>query len=135
MSDMSLEERFENARQAASETHSSWEARCHAILNALGFNFGAAPLGVQWLPIELADKSADRIYDLPGMPGPIANSEEYWCRDADGRVFQATWADDGKRAYWWDLDGESPVDPVEFMPHPLDHRFTPSKAKQPEAAQ
>lgn len=35
-----LEERFENARQAASETHSSWEARCHAILNALGFDFG-----------------------------------------------------------------------------------------------
>lgn len=35
-----LGERFENVRQAASETHSSWEARCHAILNALGFDFG-----------------------------------------------------------------------------------------------
>jgi len=79
---------------------------------------------LRWLPIERADKSVDRIYDLPGMPRPISNSEEYWCRDADGRVFLATWADDGKRAYWWDLDGESPVDPIEFMPHPLDTRFT-----------
>lgn len=78
---------------------------------------------MRWLPIELADKSIDRIYDLPGMARPIGNSEEYWCRDADGRVFLAAWADDKKRAYWWDLDGESPVDPVEFMPHPLDRRW------------
>lgn len=35
-----LEERVGNALQAASETHSSWEARCHAILNALGSDFG-----------------------------------------------------------------------------------------------
>ena len=84
---------------------------------------------LRWLPIERADKSVDRIYDLPGMPRPIANSEEYWCRDADGRVFLATWADDGKRAYWWDLDGESPVDPVEFMPHPLDTRFATTEGR------
>lgn len=77
----------------------------------------------RWLPIERADKSTDRIYDYPGMPRPIGNSEEYWCRAADGRVFLATWADDGKRAYWWDLEGESPVDPIEFMPHPLDPRY------------
>lgn len=79
--------------------------------------------GDGWFPIERADMSVDRIYDLPGMLRPIANSEEYWCRDSDGRVFLATWADDGKRAYWWDLEGEIPVDPVEFMPHPLDPRF------------
>ncbi|MGN6147069.1 Lar family restriction alleviation protein [Rhizobium sp.] len=78
-----------------------------------------------WLPIDRADKSIDRILDFPGMPRPIGNSEEYWVRDADGRIYQATWADDGKRAYWWDLEGESPVDPVEFMPHPLDKRFSP----------
>lgn len=36
-------ERIENACQAASETHSSWEARCYAILAALGLNFGKAP--------------------------------------------------------------------------------------------
>lgn len=78
----------------------------------------------RWLPIEQADKSVDRIYNFPGMPRPIGNSEEYWCRDADGRVYLATWADDGERAYWWDLDGESPVDPVEFMAHPLDPRWS-----------
>lgn len=38
-------ERIENALQAASETHSSWEARCHAILAALGFDFGDPPTG------------------------------------------------------------------------------------------
>ncbi|MEK1908214.1 MAG: hypothetical protein AAAB13_20770, partial [Pseudomonas sp.] len=37
-----LKERFENACQAASETHSSWEERCRAILSALGFDFGSS---------------------------------------------------------------------------------------------
>ncbi|MBZ5761527.1 hypothetical protein LAV84_18575 [Rhizobium sp. VS19-DR104.2] len=82
----------------------------------------------RWLPIECADKSVDRTYNFPGMPRPISNSEEYWCRDADGRVYLATWADDGERAYWWDLEGESPVDPVEFMAHPLDPRFAIKEA-------
>ena len=86
---------------------------------------------MQWLPIERADKSTDRIYDFPGMPRPIGGSEEYWCRDADGRVFLATWADDGKRAYWWGLEGESQVDPVEFMPHPLDPRWQATTEGQP----
>lgn len=85
---------------------------------------------MRWLPIERADKSTDRIYNFPGMPRPIANSEEYWCRDADGRVFLATWADDGKRAYWWDLEGESPVEPVEFMAHPLDPRWAETTEAQ-----
>ncbi|EPX83941.1 hypothetical protein [Salipiger mucosus] len=35
-----LEESIENALQAASETQPSWKHRCHAILNALGYNFG-----------------------------------------------------------------------------------------------
>ncbi len=45
-----------------------------------------------------------------------------WVRDEDGRVFEAVWSE-GTASYWWDLDGESPVDPVEFMPHPLDVRY------------
>lgn len=79
---------------------------------------------IRWLPIALADKSVERVIDLPTLGMKISNSEDYWVRDADGRAYHATWADDGKRAYWWDFDGESPVDPVEFMPHPLDRRFT-----------
>ncbi|MBB3521104.1 hypothetical protein [Rhizobium sp. BK456] len=81
----------------------------------------AAYLEASWRPISEADKSVDRVYELGELR--IANSEEYWVRDEDGRIYQATWADDGKRAYWWDLEGESPVDPVEFMPHPLDPSF------------
>lgn len=37
-----IEDRIDNAVQAMSETHHSWEARCHAIMAALGFNFGWA---------------------------------------------------------------------------------------------
>lgn len=81
-----------------------------------------------WLPIEQADKSVERVIDLPKLDMKISNSEDYWVRDAEGRVYRATWADDGKRAYWWDYEGESPVDPVEFMPHPLDPRFADRKA-------
>ncbi|MBP2560809.1 hypothetical protein J2857_003578 [Neorhizobium galegae] len=76
-----------------------------------------------WHPIAQVDKSIDRVIDLPDLGLKITNSESYWMRDADGRTYRATWADDGKRAYWWDFDNESPVDPVEFMPHPLDPRF------------
>jgi len=77
----------------------------------------------RWLPVEQADKSVERVIDLPDLGLKLTNSENYWMRDADGRTFHATWADDGKRAYWWDFDSESPVDPVEFMPHPLDPRW------------
>ncbi|WP_210213525.1 hypothetical protein [Sinorhizobium meliloti] len=77
----------------------------------------------RWIPVEQADKSVDRVIDLPDLGMRITNSENYWMRDDEGRTFHATWADDGKRAYWWDFDSESPVDPVEFMPHPLDPRW------------
>lgn len=87
-------------------------------------------LAGHWVPIEQADKSVDRIIRAQDLGIEISNSEEYWCRDADGRVFLATWADDGKRAYWWDFEGQSPVDPVEFMPHPLDPRFPPRALQQ-----
>lgn len=35
-----VEEKIENARQAMSETQPSWEYRCHAIMAALGCNYG-----------------------------------------------------------------------------------------------
>lgn len=74
-----------------------------------------------WLPIDQADKGIAYIHALG--PIQVGNSYPIWARDADGRVFECLWADDGKRAYWWDSEAESPVDPVEFMPHPLDTRF------------
>jgi hypothetical protein len=36
-----LRSKIENANQAASETHSDWESRCHAIMNALGEDYGS----------------------------------------------------------------------------------------------
>lgn len=70
-----------------------------------------------WKPISEADNGIAHILDAAGLH--IGNSLPIWVRDSDGRIFECLWADDGKRAYWWDIEGESPVDPVEFMPHPL----------------
>jgi hypothetical protein len=78
---------------------------------------------MRWLPIEKADKSIDFIIRIPGRINPINNSTEYWVRDDDGRVYRALWSDNGEWAYWWDIEAESPVDPIEFMPHPLDPSF------------
>jgi len=75
-----------------------------------------------WKPISEADKSIDQVIGS-AIGLPIGNSLPIWARDDDGRIFECLWSDDGKRAYWWDIEGESPVDPVEFMPHPLDPRF------------
>lgn len=72
---------------------------------------------VIWRPISEADSGIAYIVEAAGIR--IGNSYPIWARDSDGRVFECLWADDGKRAYWWDIEGESPVDPVEFMPHPL----------------
>ncbi|MCH4541401.1 hypothetical protein [Ochrobactrum sp. A-1] len=74
-----------------------------------------------WRPISEADKSItfEHTFDLgDGEKMTIRNSDHYWVRDADGRVYEATWSDH-KGGYWWDLEGESPADPVEYMPHPL----------------
>lgn len=76
---------------------------------------------VTWRPIAEADKDIAYIHDLGELR--IGGSYPIWVRDEDGRVYEALWSDDGKRAYWWDIEGESPVDPVEFMPHPLDPRW------------
>jgi len=38
--EITAEDRIENAAQEAASTHRSWEDRCHAILSALGLDFG-----------------------------------------------------------------------------------------------
>lgn len=74
-----------------------------------------------WRPISEADKSItfDHTFDLgDGEKMTIRNSDEYWVRDDDGRIYRAVWSDQ-RDGYWWDIEGESPVDPVKYMPHPL----------------
>jgi hypothetical protein len=68
------EDRIENAVQAMSETHSSWESRCHAIMAALGKDFGRLqPVAdddtrivfeQEWTPnyLSVEDSGAARIY-------------------------------------------------------------------------
>ncbi|WP_367078578.1 hypothetical protein [Agrobacterium tumefaciens] len=73
-----------------------------------------------WKPISQADKSIAYFHDILGDKElRIGNSYPIWVRDAEGRIFEALWSDNGRQAYWWDIEGESPVNPVEFMPHPL----------------
>ncbi len=84
-------------------------------------------LGVRWLPIEQADRSITDVQDFSEVGVMLRLSDRYWVRDEDGRIYEAVWTDD-KNGYWWDLEGESTVDPVEFMPHPQDTRFVGSAA-------
>lgn len=82
----------------------------------------------RWLPIDQADKTITDVQDFPEVGMTIRTSDRYWVRDDDGRVYEAAWSEGNNgRDYWWDFEGESPVDPVEFMPHPLDPRFAPAK--------
>lgn len=79
-----------------------------------------------WRPISEADKAIVHQHHFPLVGMTIRNSERYWVRDADGRVYEASWSEGNNgRDYWWDWDGESPVDPVEFMPHPLSTPHNP----------
>ncbi|MFK0330667.1 hypothetical protein ACIQUB_06040 [Rhizobium sp. NPDC090275] len=79
-----------------------------------------------WLPIERADKEITNVEDFSEVGVTIRTSDRYWVRDDDGRVYEAAWSEgENGRNYWWDFEGESPVDPFEFMPHPLDPRFHP----------
>ena len=85
----------------------------------------AAYLEASWRPIAEADKTITHQDHFPSVGMTLRNSDRYWVRDADGRVYEASWSEGNNgRDYWWDWDGESPVDPVEFMPHPL---ATPTK--------
>lgn len=87
----------------------------------------------RWLPIDQADKTITDVQEFPKVGMTIKTSDRYWVRDDDGRVYEAAWSE-GRygRDYWWDFEGESPVDPVEFMPHPLDPRWS---ATAPEASE
>lgn len=83
-----------------------------------------AETAARWLPIALADKTITDVQEFEEVGITIKTSDRYWVRDDDGRVYEAAWSE-GRygRDYWWDFEGESPVDPVEFMPHPLDPRW------------
>lgn len=75
-----------------------------------------------WLPVSLADISITNSVTLHETGMTIRNSDTYWVRDEDGRAYEACWTDH-RDGYWWDFENESPVNPIEFMPHPLDPRF------------
>lgn len=95
---------------------------------------GASPsqhLMGRWLPIEQADRTITNVEDFSEVGVILRTSDRYWVRDEDGRVYEAAWSEgkNGERDYWWDFEGESPVDPVEFMPHPLDPRFATSEGR------
>lgn len=78
----------------------------------------------RWLPIEQADKTITDVSQFPVAGMTIKMSDRYWVRDDDGRVYEAAWSEGNNgRDFWWDFEAESPVDPVEFMPHPLDQRW------------
>lgn len=83
-----------------------------------------------WLPIKLADKSITNVQYFHEIGLKLSTSDRYWVRDGDDRVFEASWSvsDHGRQSYWWDWESESPVDPVEFMPHPLDRRYFAPRA-------
>lgn len=81
-------------------------------------------VAAHWLPIEQADKTINHVTEFTQIGLTLKNSDTFWVRDEDGRVYEAAWSEGNNgRDYWWDWEGESPVDPVEFMPHPLDPRF------------
>ncbi|WP_418459874.1 hypothetical protein ACNT8L_05805 [Brucella intermedia] len=85
-----------------------------------------------WRPISEADRTItyENTFNLgDGKSMTIRNSDHFWVRDADGRAYEATWSNH-KGGYWWDLEGESRVDPVEYMPHPLSLPSAPSEGAE-----
>jgi hypothetical protein len=108
-----LEESLACHRQACGETK-----RLETMITTL-----SRSKDVRWLPIEQADRSITDIQNFSEVGITLRNSDPYWVRDEDGRIYEAIWTEDDKDGYWWDLEGESRVDPVKFMPHPLDPRF------------
>lgn len=117
----------------ASLKHRLWEAlrfaASHSVITAaeetaISAAFAALqhpqadlPVGKEgWRPITEADSSIATVQTFGEVT--LRNSHPVWVRDADGRVYEAVWTDH-KQGYWWDIEGESPVDPVEYYPHPL----------------
>lgn len=58
--------KIENAGQAMSETHDSWEHRCHAIMAALGLDFGGVtpdiPEQNSWYALNMK-RMEDKLFD------------------------------------------------------------------------
>lgn len=69
-----------------------------------------------WRPISEADNSIATVEKYGDVT--LRNSYPIWVRDEDGRTYEALWTDH-RGGYWWDIESESPVDPVEYSPHPL----------------
>ncbi len=81
-----------------------------------------------WRPIAEADNSIATVQQFGDVT--LRNSYPVWVRDEDGRVYEAVWTDH-KQGYWWDIEGESPVDPVEYYPHPLASPPSDTEEKAP----
>ncbi|MBV5271165.1 MAG: hypothetical protein JZU55_16270 [Afipia sp.] len=79
----------------------------------------------QWLPIAKADRSITQVQEFPSAGITLRNSDRYWVRDdLGGRAYEASWSEGRNgQSYWWAWEAESPVNPSEFMPHPLDPRY------------
>jgi len=79
----------------------------------------------QWLPIAKADRSITQVQEFPSAGITLRNSDRYWVRDdLGGLPYEASWSEGRNgQSYWWAWEAESPVNPSEFMPHPLDPRY------------
>lgn len=100
------------------------DTKCLKILYEALVQAPAPHVTGRWLPIAQADRAITNIQEFPVAGMTLRNSDRYWVRDEDGRTYEASWTEcNNGRDYWWDWEGESPVDPVEFMPHPLDPRW------------
>lgn len=77
-----LLDNIENAKQAMSETHHSWESRCHAIMAALGIDYGrlaefAKPKpGTQVVTVDEIEK----IILTTEPPGISDKDDKIWTR-------------------------------------------------------
>lgn len=67
-----------------------------------------------WRPISEADKTIVTEHSFDDVNIVVRNSAHIMARDEDGRMFECCWTDH-RGGYWWDLDEESPVDPVDFQ--------------------
>jgi len=70
----SAKQRIEDAAQAASETQKSWKHRCHAILSALGLDFGDPDFEIP--PVHERKLNAlSRIVDAYDAANPIRTAD------------------------------------------------------------
>lgn len=116
------------------ETGDLRDQRASLIARCIDPNLDHLPeagLAGTWRPIAEADRTITEVEEFPEADLTLRMSDRYWVRDDDGRIYEAAWSEgnNGARDFWWDFEGESPVDPVEFMPHPLDPRFAKAEGK------